>query len=164
MAWFVYHICKKEDIGNFNLGYIGVTQCLKDRFDSHSNADSIVGRAIRKYHLSDDNMHIITSFETSAEAYLKENELRPNNLIGWNIMAGGKGYTDGHIQDPYTRYKISQAKKGKSYRQPDEHYKKCLNYKKINLEKRLYVHIVIKLVDMVICRDGIFIIAKTHQK
>ena len=120
---YVYHICKEADNGNYELGYIGVTTDIKARFKNHAKSDTIVGRAIRKYKLDESNIHVIQEFDDIDSAYEMELMYRPTDLIGWNISPGGKGYSKGHIQNPYIRYKISQNKKNKSYKQSEDHYK-----------------------------------------
>lgn len=86
--YYVYHISLSNII---NEGYIGVTKNLESRFYNHLDSKYVVGLAIRKYDLTITSMKVLFEFETPEEAYAKENELRPNANIGWNIAPGGLG-------------------------------------------------------------------------
>lgn len=74
--WYVYHIQNPKD-SSLSHGYVGVTVNLDGRFADHFKTDSHVGRAIRAYNLSRDDMKIIATYKTSDEAYHHETDLRP---------------------------------------------------------------------------------------
>jgi len=118
--WFVYHISKPGD--PISEGYVGVSTNPENRFVSHAKSNSIIGRAIRKYRLTFDNLSIIGEFESDERAYDLEHNLRPIESMGWNQVRGGKGYTHGHRQDLFIRGKISLSRQGGNFRQSDQHY------------------------------------------
>lgn len=122
--WYVYHISKDSET-NLAEGYIGVTQNIEDRWKGHIKNQYKIGRAIRKYDLTIDNLKIINQFDNSDSAYDLEKQLRPGYNLGWNILPGGHGFSDGHVQDAYMRAKMSaSAKRRKVAAQSSEHYKK----------------------------------------
>jgi len=87
--YYVYHICRKSDVGNLGEGYIGITQNPKERWYNHKigcSGSTIVNRAYKKY---DDIIESVI-LEGSKELCLyTEMTLRPNARQGWNIAEGG---------------------------------------------------------------------------
>jgi len=135
--YYVYHIPHPMHKYDLNKGYIGVTTNVVTRFNQHAKSDFIVGRSIRKYDISIEEVEILYETEIAQEAYEKEFHYRSNVKIGWNITEGGKGYIEGHSHDFYTRAKLSESKKGKSNRQSDEHYKSLSESQK-NIKRKKY--------------------------
>jgi hypothetical protein len=83
----LYHI-KLKTSSNINEGYIGVTErSIDTRFSEHELANSRVGKSIRKY------KNLIEVIELNSgnidEMYALEEQLRPEDNIGWNIVKGG---------------------------------------------------------------------------
>lgn len=87
--YFVYHICREADVGNYSEGYIGITQNPKERWYNHKvgcSGSVIVNRAYKKY---DDIIESIV-LEGSKELCLyTEMTLRPTTRQGWNLTEGG---------------------------------------------------------------------------
>ena len=120
----LYHICREADVGNLEVGYIGITNNLQRRWRDHREGHSKcahVNHAIQKY---DDIVYSVIE-EGSREDMLElESTLRPEERIGWNIAPGGKsGYTGvalsgedhwtyGIPRPEETRRKISEKLKG----------------------------------------------------
>lgn len=86
----VYWIRHKDHTDMFSHGYVGVSRRLTRRFWEHQNKsqNSHLKNAIEKYGW--DNL-VKTEIVISDEQYCLEIEqkLRPNDNIGWNIIAGG---------------------------------------------------------------------------
>jgi hypothetical protein len=86
--FYVYHI---SDSQNLNNGYIGVTNNLKRRWNSHIKSQYKIGLHIRQNFWSfGENMKVVFS-GTEKECYELEITLRPSPNIGLNESAGGSG-------------------------------------------------------------------------
>jgi len=97
--------------------YIGQShRTLEERFREHKCANSLIGRAIRKY--GEENFVKVILEECENQEQLDACEIswiaRLNSMFpnGYNLSAGGKG-TLGHKQSDETRAKMSAARKGK---------------------------------------------------
>ena len=86
MSYYVYHI-KRPGMG-LDEGYIGVTLKLNKRWKAHCQSDYHVGRAIRKYNLTRDDMVVLVECSGGYALELEE-KLRPSKSIGWNLVKGG---------------------------------------------------------------------------
>ena len=111
MKHYVYHIHHQPGV-DLNIGYIGVTRYLESRFRAHRSGKSRVGRCIRKYGFSYENLRVVAVFESSDEAYALELQLRPNPRIGWNLSKGGRKADDTHQVPGASREKIRLAMTG----------------------------------------------------
>lgn len=121
--YFMYHICKDEDIGNYTEGYIGITNNPRQRWWQHlsevrGTKTYPLYRAMRKYKVS---FHIV-SFGDKEFIEELEQLIRPKLRLGWNIVTGGS-YRDGKGTAMYGRKhtketlsKMSEIKKGNSYK------------------------------------------------
>jgi hypothetical protein len=110
--YHVYHIVDPRD-DNLAKGYVGVTkQDPADRFKDHRRGDRIIGKAIRSLGLTTDNVRLLFSYPTAAEAYAKEEELRPDNLMGWNQCKGGRGGSAGPLSEEARESRRRTAKRG----------------------------------------------------
>ena len=91
--------------------YIGQTIAFEKRMRQHIEAESVVGRAMRKY----DNwrISILHTVKTKAQANLVEiEEIRNYNSVspnGYNLTHGGEG----GICSEETKAKISASQKGR---------------------------------------------------
>ena len=76
----------------YRKGYIGVThQKPRKRFEQHRTSSSRVGRMIRRYRLTVDDMTIVHAFLDRDQANRFERKLRPSPNMGWNEKPGGAG-------------------------------------------------------------------------
>lgn len=90
---YVYHIENPENPG-IQDGYVGVvlaSKGYKARFNEHRLSKSHMRSKIKNYNISVDNVKVLFYGEIQ-ECYQKEQELRPNLKMGWNIDRGGRGY------------------------------------------------------------------------
>ena len=86
---FLYHICCESDMGNFEKGYIGVTDNFEQRINRHLMGHSgspILKRAIHKY--KDLICFSIIAEGCREQMLYVESLLRPSPQ-GWNAVAGG---------------------------------------------------------------------------
>lgn len=76
--------------------YIGVSNNPKRRLRDHMKADTLIGRALRKY--GDQTLEILAEFDTKEEAFQREiQEIEKGNTIrpgGWNVARGGSGIVE----------------------------------------------------------------------
>lgn len=86
--YYIYWIRRKNYDDYMTEGYIGFSNNIESRFESHKVNKSRVGNAIRKY--DDIVIEELFCFEDEKEALEKEKELRPKKYIGWNIAIGGQ--------------------------------------------------------------------------
>jgi len=92
--------------------YIGVTMNLKRRMREHERADTLVGRAIRKY--GSPELQILAvcledyAYELEREAVRRLDTLNPT---GYNLVNGGIGGPSGREVSAETREKMSKAQK-----------------------------------------------------
>jgi predicted GIY-YIG superfamily endonuclease len=106
---YLYWIKRNTHTDIFTEGYVGVSAYPMRRFlKEHSKSKARVGKAIRKY--SDVQMTIVDSYETLEEALKREEELRPTEYIGWNIIPGGSVPPRNHLTEE-VRQKISHKTK-----------------------------------------------------
>lgn len=120
--YFVYAIGDSKDLEmrNYSNCYIGVTNDLTLRWNSHVKSGYTVSRAINDNGWNRmDNMHLLFR-GTDEECFDMESKLRPMPLMGLNEAAGGKGGRTSYT--PERGKKISQALSGKS--KSEEHRKK----------------------------------------
>jgi len=87
--------------------YIGITKNLSSRFKQHSGADSIIGRAIRKYGKENFEFIVLENCSSYKDAgrfeklYIQENNtLVPN---GYNLAEGGHGGSTFHSRESIKR-------------------------------------------------------------
>lgn len=93
----------KEDLVKpYDSCYIGVTNNLLARFNSHKKSKYTIGRYIRKYNLTFENMIVIFS-GSEKECFERENKYRPLPLMGLNEASGGHG--------GYTSYTLERNRK-----------------------------------------------------
>ena len=79
-------------------GYIGVTHVhYIKRFEQHRTSNSLVGRMIRRYFLTADDVRPLHYPLEAAEARELERRYRPHPMMGWNERPGGAGIKDGKI-------------------------------------------------------------------
>jgi predicted GIY-YIG superfamily endonuclease len=110
--YYVYHIVDPRD-NSLTRGYIGVTkQELVERFKDHQRGNRIIGKAIRALGLTSESIHLLFSYSTAAEAYAKEEELRPDNFMGWNQCKGGRGGGAGPISEEARESRRRNALRG----------------------------------------------------
>lgn len=83
----VYWIRRKDHNNILSEGYVGITNNIDNRMKQHKKSKNIVGKAIRKY--QDIVVDIIHLNISKKEALQVENNLRPVEMIGWNMCAGG---------------------------------------------------------------------------
>lgn len=111
---YVYQIARQKDVGDTTKGYIGVSYRPMYRFaqhKGHSPCNLILTRNFNKY---EDLVMKILFEGTEQEAYKKEEELRPDPAMGWNIVQGGNippTRMGGKVSDE-TKLKQSKAKLG----------------------------------------------------
>lgn len=89
VIYVLYWIHKPEQHDPFSEGYIGISSNLKSRVEYHRKyANSVVGKAMRKY---GDDIIIETLYVDLSEQNAKslEEEFRPHDKIGWNLVKGG---------------------------------------------------------------------------
>lgn len=111
---YVYWIRKYEHTEITSQGYVGITKNTKDRWQAHKECKKAchhLENAIQK-HGWDSLVKEIIFTGTFEECQLKEQELRPLPMIGWNIRAGGQSI--GALAD-VSKAKISAANKGNKY-------------------------------------------------
>lgn len=112
----VYWIHLPEHTDITSEGYIGITtRDVECRYSEHlslanTNSSTILSNAIRKYR---DNLVIKTLLKGSEEyCLLIEKRLRPEDRIGWNIVAGGgKPPVKNTPHTTEAKNKISEASK-----------------------------------------------------
>lgn len=83
----VYWIRRVNHIDISSEGYVGVSCDVPTRVSQHTNNNTIVGKALRKY--TDITVEVIKSHLSIKEALQIERDLRPSELMGWNICKGG---------------------------------------------------------------------------
>jgi predicted GIY-YIG superfamily endonuclease len=85
----VYWIHTKQHSDPYKEGYIGVTNNIKNRINAHKYVKkTILYNAFNKY--GDDMIvDIIHQNITEDNALIIENNYRPDERIGWNIVPGG---------------------------------------------------------------------------
>lgn len=134
---YVYWIHEKNQLDYNSEGYIGVTINIKRRIQNHkwSARNKIHKNKNLIEFLTNDNILFDIIFEGSEiECYEKENILRPNPNMGWNISPGGikggftiSGYslTDEFRENCKNRmYGNKRASGGKGKPKSEEHRKK----------------------------------------
>ena len=77
--------------------YIGQTRkSVEKRFKQHARANSLIGRAIRKYGVENFKIEIIEHCESKAQLNERENfwinALNSKQPNGYNVTSGGSGY------------------------------------------------------------------------
>lgn len=87
-GYTVYWIHKQEHVDIKSEGYVGITKNLTKRISEHRGGNSIIGKALRKYK-DDLIIEIVRGSISVDEALCMEKDLRPKELIGWNICTGG---------------------------------------------------------------------------
>ena len=90
---YVYHIQNPSN-PSIDDGYIGVVNATKGvlrRFSEHASDVRNMRHLIKENNVTYED-HVKIIFEgTLKECYKKESELRPKQLMGWNIASGGGG-------------------------------------------------------------------------
>ena len=84
----LYHICKRQDVGNLKVGYIGVTENFDWRKKQHykySHSNQYLQKCIKKY---DTVMYCVAEADKISILEM-EKWLRPTPVVGWNIVEGG---------------------------------------------------------------------------
>lgn len=101
MDGIVYHIPNPLYPEDTSQGYIGVVKSSKGlyrRFREHATGGRLMQHMIRENSITYEDLKIIFEGDIK-ECYRKEAELRPRQLIGWNIAAGGGGPYYSVIED-----------------------------------------------------------------
>lgn len=83
----VYWIRRQDHNNILNEGYVGITNNIDNRMKQHTKSKNIIGKAIRKY--QDIVVDVVHTNISKEDALKIENDLRPVEMIGWNICAGG---------------------------------------------------------------------------
>lgn len=114
--YVVYHICRKADVGNFEVGYIGISGSYKERWFRHKagySGSQIVSRAYSKYDDIIERVLVIGSKEYCQEV---ESALRPSEGMGWNIAKGGgvPPNLSGKVMSPEQKAKIGKSNGGQN--------------------------------------------------
>lgn len=122
MTTYVYHAAREEDVDDYTKGYIGVSIDPARRQKEHErvNLNPHLRNALDKY--CDIEWHVI--FEgTDEECYAKEQELRPEINIGWNIAIGG-GKPPSPKGKPHCVGNLPKEKRRKGYKHSEETLRK----------------------------------------
>lgn len=97
--------------------YVGVSSRPRRRLAEHRKAESLVGRALRKY--GETQVEILGEFEVRSDAYEAEKEairsLGTKSPSGWNVTEGGEGMSGPSAE---TRRKLSEAMKRRQQLDP----------------------------------------------
>lgn len=112
----VYHICREADIGNFSVGYIGITQNTTERWYNHKigwSGSQLVNRAYKKY---DDIVESVVLTGSKELCLYTEMQLRPDKRIGWNLTEGGglPPNLSGKIMSQEQKDKIGKSNSGQA--------------------------------------------------
>lgn len=108
--YYIYHIYRPEDEGQYDKGYIGITKSPSARKSSHfsllsqqKHPNPILQSAYNK----DPNLQWKIICITNAEhaSYL-ENKLRPVQAMGWNICIGGAATKLGYKEPQWVKDKL----------------------------------------------------------
>ncbi len=130
MATSVYWIHTAEHTDMFTQGYVGISNSIKDRFESHKNrpSNTHLKNAINKYGW-DNLVKDVVLIADKTYCLMIELKLRAEDNIGWNVVKGGgmppsatgttfnKGKTAWNKNiacSKSTKIKISLANKGRS--------------------------------------------------
>lgn len=115
MYGIIYKIMNLLD----NMIYVGQTiRTLEERFQEHTQAETYIGRAIRKYGAENFTIEVLEECDTREQ--LNEREIfwiatlnckAPN---GYNLTDGGEGMSGHHCSDE-TRAKLSAANSGENH-------------------------------------------------
>lgn len=142
----VYWIRLPEHTDPKSQGYIGVSKKFSERMAGHLK-DICLGRhrnphlinAVKKYGWDNLIKEIVYSGE-ELSCYLKENEIRPNKGIGWNISPGGHrgpGWPSGRkkSKESIERQKATMLEKNKQKK--EESFKRKAIQIAVREQKRL---------------------------
>lgn len=87
---YLYWIHYSDHTDPHTEGYIGVSKYPEKRFKAHSHPEYNNNQHLyRAIHGKGCEMTILEEFSTPEEAYAKEEEYRPHDHIGFNIIPGG---------------------------------------------------------------------------
>lgn len=102
-TWYVYHICRENDKGNYSEGYIGITKRKPiERWKEH--------RKDKSWYTDYTDIIEYVIYEGKKQDVLSmEDELRPKQCMGWNITAGGS-LPITHPSRKYARYNKTKRK------------------------------------------------------
>jgi hypothetical protein len=117
----LYWIHHQEHTDIFNQGYVGVSNNVKKRWSDHAwkAQNTHLANAINKYGW-DNLVKKVVLIADDGYCLDIERKLRPNNKIGWNIVAGG-GLPPNSLGKKFgpmsieTKAKVSAAKKGRRH-------------------------------------------------
>lgn len=129
----VYWIRKPEHTDPHQEGYVGITNNVQNRLYQHKRSQNIIGKALKKY--DDLIVEVLHNDILKDEALLLEGALRPHELIGWNICAGGgmpvsqKGRKKSHSKQSLKgehrtdKQKLASAKRSQAMKNMTSHNK-----------------------------------------
>jgi hypothetical protein len=97
--YYLYHICLPKDKGNFNEGYIGVTNDFDWRMYQYKSFNKITAPKLRFHFESGIKLekYIINTYLHKKLALKIERKLRPKPNMGWNKNPGGGGGISYHF-------------------------------------------------------------------
>lgn len=139
---YVYHIQHPEYIGDINFGYIGVTNKNKGvfkRFREHLLGESHMRHKMQKYNVTYSNVRILYEGPLE-ECYRLEEELRPQQLIGWNLAKGGYGskYIGiTNLSEHRSKIQTERMKDNKLKKKQGESFKRNYYNNKSSIELRI---------------------------
>lgn len=115
LDYYVYHIGRPGM--SIDEGYIGISNNPERRWKAHLKADSRVGRAIRKYK---DAVMTVIKVTTEERALEIEEQLRPEENLGWNLAQGGGMPPtfygeDNPMRDPEIAKKLGEGRLGEKH-------------------------------------------------
>lgn len=114
--YYLYHICRSSDEGDYSKGYVGITNNPEERWKRHRSGYSGSQRLYRAYCKYDDIVEsVILEGPREVCAYY-EATLRPSPKIGWNIAEGGglPPNLSGKVMSEEQKAKIGKSNSGKN--------------------------------------------------
>ena len=120
--YYVYHIFRPEDEGQYDKGYIGITNNYRKRYSKHfatlkkcTHDNPYLQAVWNKYKDLQMKPIVITSYSNSL--YIEE-MARPNHNMGYNILKGGEGGKTGfkHSEESKVKMKEAWSKKFQNYK------------------------------------------------
>jgi regulator of replication initiation timing len=105
---YVYHIIDPNFPESLEHGYIGVTVEHRgplERFKEHKNSKKYMRSIIKENNLNFENHVKILCFASLDYCYYIEKKLRPKQLMGWNVAAGGGGFAYKSMIDDLKKFR-----------------------------------------------------------
>lgn len=129
---YVYHICRNRDLTNFTKGYIGVAKEPTKRWGEHrrGKTNQHLINALRKH--ADVEFYVIF-YGNLEHCYQLEEELRPEENMGWNINKGGSQPPNPKGK-PHCISNLPPDKRRKGYKHSEETLIKIRKFQQSNKE------------------------------